>query len=181
MTEERTREDSGKSMAEAHLTRERLREVLDYDPETGVFRWKRRMSSRAPAGGVAGSPHPKERYIIIGIDGRLYRAHRLAWLWCFGVWPSDEVDHWDVDRQNNRIANLRDCTVRINRQNLRRGHVDGSGGGLLGVSWRAHAKKWVATIYVDGRSRHLGYRDTPEEAHSLYVEAKRQLHAGCTL
>lgn len=170
-----------KANAEQHLTRERLLEVLDYDRESGVFRWKRRLSNRAAAGAVAGSPHSLERYIIIGIDGRLYRAHRLAWLWCFGVWPGPQVDHVDGDRQNNRIANLRACTGHTNLQNLRHGHADGSGGGLLGVSWREHAKKWVATIYVDGRSRHLGYRDTAEQAHALYVEAKRRLHAGCTI
>lgn len=86
------------------LTVERLRELLDYDPETGVFRWKE-PRRKCRVGEVAGSLR-KDGYVKIQVDGRFYQAHRLAWLCVYGVWPS-AIDHIDGNRANNAIANLR--------------------------------------------------------------------------
>lgn len=90
----------------ADLPRERLLEVLSYDPGTGIFHW--RPGTRRE-GFVAGTI-VSEGYISIGIDRRCYKAHRLAWLYFHGIWPSAVVDHIDGDTSNNRIENLRDVT-----------------------------------------------------------------------
>jgi hypothetical protein len=170
-------------MSENRVSPERLRELLSYDDQTGNFVWKKLPSSRCwrrQAGDVAGWVNPISGYVFIGIDGRQYPAHRLAFLYLHGVWPTGEVDHVDGNRANNRFSNLRDVPSQTNRENQRRAHADGTSG-LLGVTWRQHAKKWSASICVDGNRMHLGYRQTKEEAHSLYLEAKRRLHSGCTI
>jgi hypothetical protein len=89
---------------------EHLRQILSYRPETGLFKWKATLSNRAKAGDVAGSPNTKG-YISIKVEGRQYKAHRLAWYFVYGQDPSDlEIDHKDLDKGNNRIENLRLAT-----------------------------------------------------------------------
>src|SRR5579862_7745832 len=87
------------------ITPERLKEVLDYDPATGEFRWKTRLGGKAVAGRVAG--YLDRGYISIRIDRRIYMAHRLAWLWVYGVWPEGWLDHINRKKNDNRIDNLR--------------------------------------------------------------------------
>jgi hypothetical protein len=93
------------------LTQARLRALLKYDPETGVFRWL--VASRnARAGDVAGSRYKNARQrtsIRIWVDGREYKAHQLAWLYMTGVRPK-RVDHADRDGTNNTWENLQSCT-----------------------------------------------------------------------
>lgn len=162
---------------EAKLTAERLRELLNYDPETGVFTWRVSRRATARPGSVAGTITPKGyRAIWIGAN---YRAHRLAWLYVYGVWPTHEIDHIDGNRANNAIANLRDVTRSVNHENLRRARSD-SAHGFLGVS-PFKGKWWKARITVNGKWQHLGTFKTPEEAHAAYLEAKRRLHVGCTI
>ena len=158
------------------LKAERLRELLNYDPETGVFTWRVSRRATARPGSVAGTITPKGyRAIWIGAN---YRAHRLAWLYVHGEWPSGEIDHIDGNRANNAIANLRDVSTSFNHENLRKARSD-SRHGFLGVS--PMGKRWKARITVRGKFQHLGIYDTPEEAHAVYLEAKRRLHAGCTI
>jgi hypothetical protein len=160
------------------LTAERLRELLAYDPETGVFSWRvnrPRAAQGAPAGTADG-----RGYIRIGVDGGIYRAHRLAWLYMTGQWPEEEVDHKDGDKANNRWANLRDVPRAANQQNLRRPHKRGTSG-ALGVSAHKATGKWRARLWKDGKCKSLGLYDTQEAAHAAYVEAKRTEHQGCTL
>lgn len=160
---------------------ERLREVLSYDPETGVFAWRYTGRRGKPAAGaLAGSKDPRG-YVQIRVDGKLYWAHRLAWAHVHGEWPSGEVDHMDSDKGNNRISNLRDGSKSLNMQNLRHPMRSNRSSGLLGAHWFKSANKWKSAITVDGRTRYIGLFDTPEAAHAAYVAAKRQLHAGCTL
>ena len=154
------------------LTAERAREVVDYDPDTGVFRWRRRMGSCAPAGAVAGSLNSKG-YWYIQVDGYKYLAHRIAWLITNGAFPADQIDHIDGDQANNRLANLRAVTSAENKQNLRRAHRDNITG-LLGVSPKRNG--FTAEIRVDGERRRLGTFATPEQAHAAYLVAKRKLH-----
>lgn len=161
------------------ITAERLREVLDYEPGTGLFRWKVRTSNRISVGDVAGSLHKPTGYVFLFVDGGLIKAHRAAWLYLHGELPL-EIDHINGRRADNRIANLRDVSRSVNQQNLRAARGDTSSG-LLGVSWHEGKKKWRAQIKTAGRIRFLGYRHSPDEAHALYVEAKRRLHAGCTI
>lgn len=161
------------------LTAERVREVLDYNPETGVFVWKQRTSNRVKVGDVAGGP-TGQGYAHIGVDGRRHLAHRLAWLYVHGEWPSMAIDHKNGDGGDNRIANLRLATATQNAQNIRKA-TTGSTSPLLGVGWNEVRRGWVARIRVNGRTVQLGCFATDIEGHQAYVAAKRQFHEFCTI
>jgi len=117
-------------MSRPLITHERLKELLHYDPGTGVFtnRINRgRGASAVRAGDVAGSEHDDGRYIKIQIDGRGYQAGRLAWFYMLGVWPPEQTDHEDLDGTNNRFANLRSCSGSRNHANVARRKDNTSG------------------------------------------------------
>lgn len=162
---------------EASFSAERLREMLHYCQESGCFTWLARPNKKIKAGVVAGSKRPEGR-ILIGVLGREYLAHRLAWLYVYGKWPAGVIDHIDGDPGNNSLVNLRDVSKTVNQQNQRRAHSR-STHGFMGV--RRNRKRWQALISVDGKIRHLGTFDTPELAHFAYLDAKRLLHVGCTI
>lgn len=164
-------------MAANSLTAARLRELLHYDPDTGVFTNRIKRSRKTVPGAVAGCLTVGR--IAIRLDGVLHLAHRLAWLYMTGEWPKMEVDHRDGDASNNRWASLRDVPHQVNIQNQRRPRAD-NGTGFLGVSRRGD--KFLAQIAdKDGGRPRIGEFATPEEAHAAYLEAKRRLHAGCTI
>ena len=143
------------------LSAERLRELLVYDPATGIFRWD--VAGRdgpGTKGSVAGTA--SQRYWQITIDRRRYLAHRLAFLYMTGKWPPDHVDHIDGDGFNNRFDNLRLATRSQNQGNRRINRNNTTG--IKGVIYVAPRKKWWATIRVGGRVRHLGYFATAQEA-----------------
>lgn len=159
------------------LTAERLRALLCYDADTGDFKWlQRRQGVRSD--GSAGCVNKSGKTVVIFVEGKLYLAHRLAWLYVHGYWPFKQIDHIDGDSMNNRIANLRDVSASINQQNRRRA-ARHSSSGVMGV--RARNGRWAAQIRVNGKVHHLGQFDTPEAAHAAYIEAKRRLHPGCTI
>jgi hypothetical protein len=164
-------------MSNSNLTAERLRELLHYDPETGIFMWrepgKKRVAGR-PAGSV-----DTAGYRLIRLDGKLFRANRLAWLHTHGRWPDGHIDHISGDVSDDRIANLRDATRSVNAQNMRQASSKNATG-FLGVSV-VRGRYYAARIAVDGKPRHIGCFDTPEAAHAAYIEAKRRLHPGNTL
>lgn len=162
------------------LTHESLRQLLRYDPGTGVFHWLVTKGSKRPAGSVAGRPDVRRGDTIITIDGSAYRANRLAWFYMTGSWPVDEVDHKDTDYTNNRWWNLRDVAHAVNSQNSRKARVTNKTG-LLGVHQCAATGRFRASITVRGKCKQLGRFDTPELAHAAYIRAKRELHDGCTL
>ena len=159
------------------LTAEQLRAALIYDPETGVFTWRRRADvsktwNTRYAGKQAGSPGGGG-YIVIGFNYFIYGAHRLAWLWMNGEWPPNgEVDHIDTDGTNNIWTNLRDATHRQNGRN--RGIGPNNTSGFKGVS--RHGARWRAYIAVNYQRRHLGTFDTKEEAREAYITAAERLH-----
>ena len=167
-------------MAASDLTACRLREIVNYDRESGVFVYRASGRGRV-LGRRAGHAHCKG-YREITVDGAFYLEHRLAWLYMTGVWPMDQIDHKDGDRSNNRWLNLRQATQSRNSQNLRAGHRDGSSG-VLGVSYRdSKTRPWVAQIVVPIKRRiWLGSFPTKESAHAAYLAAKRLLHEGGTL
>ena len=163
-------------MAANDLNAARLRELLHYDPDTGLFTW--RLPRRgASAGNVAGTTVTRG-YIMIRIDGVKRLAHRLAWLYVYGEWPSGCIDHIDGQTSNNKLLNLRDVDVCINNQNRRRASSQNKSG-FLGVETKNNRHR--ALIEVSGRRRTISWHDTPEEAHAAYLEAKRVLHPGCTI
>lgn len=162
------------------LTAERLRELLYYDPETGVFMWLMRTNRRIQVGDVAGSFDKAAGYVHIRLDGKLYKAHRLAWLWVYGVWPVDQIDHINTVRHDNRIANLREASNQLNGENRRRVRSDNKSG-FLGVGFDTKTERLYARIQINGKSKHLGRFETPELAHAAYLAAKREHHKGNTL
>lgn len=146
------------------LTFERLNELLEYNPDTGVFSRlisNRRWKAGEPVGSVAGGG-----YVILKLDGVKYYAHRLAWLYMTGEWPKQNIDHRDGDKANNRFTNLRDVGQSENLLNLHRPNA-GNTSGFLGVS--PCGKRWAA--FLSGK--YLGVRDTPELASQLYLETKQ--------
>ena len=161
-------------MKVATITAERLRELLSYDEETGVFCWLAKPNRRIRVGDQAGVRFRGR--IQIRIDGTSYRAHRLAWLYVYGTLPSQVIDHINGNACDNCIANLRDVSVAMNRQNIRK-PMKHSKIGVLGVRKNVHGDKFSARV----GNIHIGSFETPESAHEAYVIAKRQMHEGCTL
>lgn len=162
------------------LTAERLRELLSYDSETGVFLRVARTSNRIKAGDKAGTRRP-DGYLKVSVDGHQFLAHRLAWFYVHGFWPQHQIDHINGDRSDNRIANLRDVPPTLNQQNQRRAHSRNASSGLLGASWDRRKAKWVAQMSCGKASKHIGYFNTKDEAAAAYLTAKRRLHEGCTI
>jgi hypothetical protein len=151
------------------LTAERLRELLHYDPETGVFTWiAKRPLSRAAIGSRAGGV-AAGGYILIGIDRTRYYGHRLAWLYMTGAWPNDQVDHINLDRGDNQWRNLREATNAQNGAN--RGAQANNKSGLKRVTWNEECRKWASHIQVNGKAKYLGLFDCPAAAHFAYLVA----------
>lgn len=164
-------------MSDIELTAQRLREVLSYDAVTGVFTRRVRSGNGVKVGDVAGGKHGGG-YITISVLGRKYLAHRLAWLYVHGQWPAGEIDHIDGRRDRNTFANLRDVSRSVNQQNQRQSRSD-STHGFFGVT--RNGTGWAARIWIGGKHFHLGTFDAPELAQIAYINAKRQLHSGCTI
>jgi len=154
------------------LTAERLHDLLNYDPLTGIFYWRVNRSN-IKAGSVAG--HPTLRgYITIRIDHLPYQAHRLAWLYTYGSWPTDQIDHANRIKTDNRIANLREASRSENLRNSARRSDNTSG--FKGVSWFPKAQKWGALIAINNHRIFLGLYDTREAAAAARREAADRLH-----
>jgi hypothetical protein len=163
-------------MAKTDLTAQRLRELLHYDPETGVFRWLVRPSNRVRVGSIAGSRG--KHYIEIGVDGLNFFAHRLAWLYMLGAFPIDGIDHRDRDRYNNRWGNLRPATQKQNGENLSLRRDNSSG--LRGVNWIPAKGKWRARIVHNRTDIHLGMFQTKELALEARLRAEKNLYTHAT-
>lgn len=161
------------------ITQEQLKNTLHYDPETGAFTWKFSRSNRVKIGDKAGTA-AGHGYLVMRLEGVKLYAHRLAWLYQYGSFPSGHIDHVNGDRADNRIANLREATQAENFQNLK--HAKRTNRcGYLGVYKLKQAARWEASIKRDHKRYYLGLYDSPEAAHAAYVEAKRELHPFGTL
>lgn len=147
------------------VTAERVRELFDYVPETGLLTWLVSTNDSDRIGDVAGSY--SGRYMQVQIYGQLYLAHRLAWLWMTGRWPDPEIDHRDGDPLNNRWSNLREATRSQNTANTcSRGRS-----GVKGVYWREAHHKWYAAISVHGKRYCLGHFNNLWDARVAYIIA----------
>lgn len=147
------------------LTASILREQLSYCPDTGEFRW-RVSKNRVSAGDKTGRPNSSGHHVI-GVLGRTYSAHRLAWLYAYGEWPEGEIDHIDRDKTNNSLVNLRCATRRQNNCNVGRRRDNTSG--IKGVQFRK--RRWLAYISVDGCQTYLGSFRTADAATAAYRDA----------
>jgi hypothetical protein len=151
------------------LTQARLKELFRYESETGEFFW--RVNKGTAKAGDRVECIDGHGYSIIGVDGRNYAGHRLAWIYMFGYFPK-ELDHKDRDRSNNRVANLRDATRSRNRANAKMKSNNQSG--FKGVS--QYGSSWRAYIGYNSKVIALGTFSTPEEAHAAYCRAGRELY-----
>lgn len=157
-------------MSDATLTAERLRELVHYDPETGIFTRKTDRGGYK-AGGVMGTPSHRG-YRKLCVDKVHYYAHRLAWLYVNGEMPK-VIDHINGDTSDNRIANLRNVDQATNLQSITNpNRVNTSG--FRGVTRKRN--KWVAQLSLNNKTIRLGTHETKEAAHAAYIEAKRRYH-----
>lgn len=162
------------------LTQQGLRELVDYDPGTGVFTWKKNSAKRK-AGTRAGWVHSKG-YICLDINQRKYYAHRLVWLYMTGRWPGDQIDHIDFNKSNNVWLNLREATNAQNQQyqSVSRASSTGLKGAYPGFAKYQGVVRKTGTYYsqitVGGHRIHLGHFKTPEEAHAAYMRAAERYY-----
>ena len=146
------------------ITQAQLKELLNYNPDTGIFIWLQDGRGRYKrVGAIAGTINDRG-YLQIGINCRRYRAHRLAWFYVHGYWPPNEIDHIDRDKLNNKLSNLRLATHAENCQNfpLRRDNKYG----VSGITYHGNRRKkrWQAKIKINGVLKYMGYFSTLEEA-----------------
>jgi hypothetical protein len=164
-----------------NFTADFVRSILDYDPETGVFRWKSRpecsdLRNSLWTGRIAGTKVCGYIQIAIYVGGRTVSiyAHRLAWLYVYGAWPEQHVDHIDRDKTNNRIANLRAATVAENARNRRKRSDNKTG--FTGVAFRANRNKWEGRITLNGKTVWRHTFDTAIEANAARMAALPRFH-----
>lgn len=159
------------------LTQARLKELLDYDPDAGIFTWKNPISTAVKVGQEAGSLS-SYGYIIISLSGKKYRAHRLAFLWMDGYVPENEVDHIDKIKTNNKWKNLREVSKQCNARNC--GNRSTNTSGVRGVSFDKINKKWYASIRTNYKHKNLGLYDYFDEAVCARLAAEQCLNwSGC--
>jgi hypothetical protein len=154
------------------LTIERLKSLLEYNPETGEFRWLV-TKAKARAGSLAGVLNKKLGYLLIGIDGKRYYGGRLAYFYMMGNWPAPQVDYIDGDTSNIKWKNLRSAVPRENSANAKI-HKDNLSG-AKGVSWRDSRKRWRARVMRAGKTHAREFKRRDKAI--AFVRAKRaELH-----
>jgi hypothetical protein len=149
------------------MNQERLKELLTYDPDTGDFFWNVDKSRVAKEGQKCSGKSTSTGYLRIGIDGKRYLTHRLAWLYIHGKFPLNDLDHINRIRTDNRLCNLREATRAENLQNR---------SNVKGVYWHKRAKKWLAQIKANKKHFYLGLHENFEDARQAYIDASLQLH-----
>ena len=174
---------------------EYLRELLDYDPETGVLTWRERPLEMFKtergcnawntryAGKEAGCVDTKPsgyQSVLVRLNGKRWMGHRLAFALYYGRDPGLEIDHVNRVSTDNRICNLRAVDHSRNVQNRVTPYRNNTSG-YLGVSWAKREQKWLAHIRINGKKKHLGYFDAPEAAHTAYLTAKAKHHSGAVV
>ncbi len=155
----------------------RLQELLNYDPETGVFTWKCRTNGRMKADGRAGYTAPGS-YTRINVGGEKHLAHRLAWLYVYGAYPAGEIDHINGYKADNRIANLRAATKAENQFNT--GVRRNNSSGYKGVYLNRATGRWMAIARLNPHRINLGSFATAEEAHIAYIAFAYEHHGEFT-
>ena len=155
------------------ITVERVKELLSYDPDTGVFTWRVNAANHIKVGRIAGGVDKVSGYQRITLDGVCFKAHRLAWVFITGAWPGRLIDHINGNKSDNRASNLREATHSQNSQNMRMRTKKK-------VPFKGVTPYWgkrggfVAQINIGGQQRKLGVFKTAEEASVAYVKAAVQ-------
>ena len=168
------------------ITQDLIKSLLDYNYDTGVFTWKEREASlfskprdmlgwnKRYSKKEAGYPtvYGRNKYHRIGIFGGKYFAHRLAWLYVFGSWPINQIDHINGDGLDNRIFNLRSVTVQENGKNIRLPKNNTSG--VIGVCWDKQYSKWKAYMVIKGKYKVIGIFDDLALAKEARKKAEKE-------
>lgn len=147
-------------------------DILTYDADTGLFRWKV-SQGRAVAGAIVGTRFSKG-YLRFKTGGHHYFLHRVAWMMTYGRWPDGFIDHINGNTSDNRISNLRECSMSENicNQKVR----SDSGTGMKGVNYRKNDQRYVAYVNKDGKRHYLGSFVNAEDAYSAATKARSDLH-----
>jgi hypothetical protein len=156
------------------MNQDYLKYRIKYNKHTGEFYWGLPYkSSNKKEGQRAGTNHP-QGYRHINIDGKLYLAHRLAWLYEYGAFPVNKIDHINGDKADNRIENLRECTQQENCYN--RVARTGSKSGIKNVCWNKNIELWQVIITYNGTRKCLGNFEDIELAELVAKEARIKYH-----
>lgn len=161
------------AMSDQPLTIEQLKQALHYDPESGLFTWLATTTNRVKVGATAGYLQ-KRGYLTIGIGGKRWPAHRLAWLYMTGELPKGQIDHVNRVRTDNRFANLRQASNAENQHNASMRKNNRSG--VHGVSWDKKSGKWLAKICINRKQKFLGHFSTLDAAKDARLAAEQLLH-----
>jgi hypothetical protein len=159
------------------LTHKDLIELLDYDQNTGFFKWKRKrrgINTNISLGSDNGFG-----YLRITVLGKSYYAHRLAWFYVYGYMPKHQIDHINGNKSDNRISNLRDIPLKANAQNKIKCQKN-SDSKILGVSWHKKAKKWQAHVCVYKERKYLGLFKDIKDAEIAYLNEKEKINYECS-
>lgn len=156
---------------EASLSHELLRNTLDYNPETGIFTWKKSTAKVIKIGATAGSLDKSSGYYRVQLYGSRFLLHRLAWFYCFEEWSCDMLDHKDQNKLNNSIDNLRECDN--SKNNMNRVAPITNTSGYRGVSLQKSTGKYKASYKSNGEYKYIGSYPTAEEANEAYIQAAR--------
>ena len=152
------------------ITQKRLKEVLDYNPETGIFTWVKPTNWSIIKNKTAGYKDPKG-YIKIQIDNIIYFAHRLAWFYVYGYFPENQIDHKNRIKDANWVDNLREVTNKCNARN--RKIQSNNTSGITGVYWYKKYQTWVSKIKNNQKNIHLGYFENFKDAVNARWEAEK--------
>jgi len=153
------------------LTQARLKEILKYNPETGIFTWLVRRRGTACIGSKAGTPSPAG-YCQIMVDAKRYLAHRLAFLYMTGEFPKSEVDHINRDNTDNSWSNLRLATRSQNVANTKLFKTNKSG--YRNVCWDKGISRWRADVKLNNKSKYLGHFDCPKQAAKVAAKWRKE-------
>lgn len=155
------------------LTHDRLLELVNYDPDTGLFTNRVRRSNVSPIGKILGTKN-SSGHLVAQIDKKIYLLHRLAWFYYYKEWPKNILDHIDRNPENNRIHNLREATKITNSYNskLRKDNTSG----IKGVYFDKRRNLFYSQIVANKQKTFLGYFKTKEEAAKAYTDAARLAH-----
>lgn len=158
------------------IAADNIRLYLSYNADTGVFTWTKSPSNCVTAGNVAGVRR-KDGYVKINFKNKAYLAHRLAWWYVHGEFPTDILDHIDRDKSNNKITNLRVSSKIKNAQNINVNNTRAVSG--LAGAFKARTA-WSSKLKIGDTLIRLGTFKTPEDAHKAYMKAKQELHKDYT-
>jgi hypothetical protein len=153
------------------VTQQRLKELVTYNPQSGQLFWRLNRRGQKPAGTEAGTL-AQDGYIKIRIDGLSYQAHRLIWLYAYGEWPKEEIDHIDLVKSNNALLNLREASHTQNMQNVASRKKEGK----KGAHFDKRRNHWYSSIRIQGKQKRIGTFPTERLAHKAYMAASKKYH-----